>query len=311
MMRTCVGRWLVTAWCLPHLPFLVHTRCCPFWPQAPFGLSVLFFQLSLAPEPPTARLPQSAWVAQAMAAVNIPKQVLAKLATIADCVRLSGMAGDIDDPGTVAGSFIKFLRATAAQPALALAALPPDTYKEEVDKWKVPEGDGVRDPSLLERGQAVLVGRAARLAAGVPDEQPQQQQTIATATMPSPTMPGKRYKLTVICSTYDESEVSEDLAKAAEYADAYSEVYGEMEVPKPREAPSPIQLAAVEHLINSGVVPYLDFAVWGPFHYRIMRRLRIQGQTLSADGTLTQVEISGPPTFRHWKCCYKVMKMLL
>ena len=125
-------------------------------------------------------------------------------------------------PGPSSG----FARAEASQPALALAALTPEAYKEEVDKWKIPEGEGVRDPSLLERGQAVLVGGAARLAAGVPDEQPQQQQTIATATVPSPTISGKRYKLTVICSTYDESEVSEDLAKAAEYADAYSEVYG-------------------------------------------------------------------------------------
>ena len=99
----------------------------------------------------------------------------------------------------------------------------------------------------------------------------------------------------------------ENIAKAAEYHENYEAVFGPGEKPRPHQAPSMIQLAAVEHLLESGVVPYVDFNVWGPFHHRIMRKLKVVGQVLSPDGTLTQVEIPGPPSFRHWLASFKLM----
>ena len=44
----------------------------------------------------------------------------------------------------------------------------------------------------------------------------------------------------------------------------------------------------------SDIVPYVDFAIWGPHGGRLMRKLKLHGNTFSSDGSLIPMEVSGP-----------------
>ena len=245
----------------------------------------------------------------AMSAVHIPREVLDAIRTVKDLYKLAGIAGTPEDAKTVQGSLSVLLGATGTTLALTIASLSAKEYAEIIDDWMIPgAGETTTTPTPIQRGQALLVGRAARLAAGVVDtpEPVQAQQAASSTTLTNVDMK-KKVKLTAILSQHDETEITENISKASQYHSAYEVVFGPGEKPRPQLAPSLLQLAAIEYLLDAGVVPYVDFNVFGPYHHRIMRKIKLVGQMLSPDGTLTQVEIPGPPSFRHWLASFKLM----
>ena len=68
------------------------------------------------------------------------------------------------------------------------------------------------------------------------------------------------------------------------------------------------QLTALDALVKSGAPPYVDFAVWGPHGYRLMRNLLMTGMQLMPGGDFRQVELAGPPTFGMWQRCYMCLE---
>ena len=78
-------------------------------------------------------------------------------------------------------------------------------------------------------------------------------------------------------------------------------------LPSPGDEPTEDQLTAVDHLLNAGVPPYVDFSIFGPFPLRLRKRLMLRGLALAGDGTVTRQEIYGPPSFDEWMRSYRVL----
>lgn len=71
----------------------------------------------------------------------------------------------------------------------------------------------------------------------------------------------------------------------------YSVVYGDQEHPPKESEPTLEQLSAVHHLINQNHSPYCDFAIWGPYVHRLVKKLKFSGYVIGQDGVLTSVEV--------------------
>jgi hypothetical protein len=76
--------------------------------------------------------------------------------------------------------------------------------------------------------------------------------------------------------------------------------------------PSIEHLTAVSYLVFiARVVPYLDFAVFGPFAIRMLRKIRMAGLVLGPSGNLTQAELYGPNCIDQWIACSLVARTAL
>ena len=64
----------------------------------------------------------------------------------------------------------------------------------------------------------------------------------------------------------------------------------------------------MDALVKSGAPPYVDFAVWEPHEYRLMRKLLMTGMQLMPGGEFRQVELAGLSTFGMWQRCYMCLE---
>ena len=71
------------------------------------------------------------------------------------------------------------------------------------------------------------------------------------------------------------------------------------------------QLTAVKTQLDHDLVPYVDFTVWGPHGGRLMRKLKLHGNTFTSDGALLPIEVRGPPDFEHWLGSYLCLRTAL
>ena len=62
-----------------------------------------------------------------------------------------------------------------------------------------------------------------------------------------------------------------------------------------------IQIAGFNDLIESKETPYLDLAVWGPNHHRLLKKMRFKGVLPTRDGGHRIVELYGPSSFKKWE----------
>ena len=60
------------------------------------------------------------------------------------------------------------------------------------------------------------------------------------------------------------------------------------------------QLTALLHVINTHRGPYVDFAVFGPFGARRLKRHAMTGMLFNQGGLLHKVELFGPPCIEDW-----------
>ena len=88
----------------------------------------------------------------------------------------------------------------------------------------------------------------------------------------------------------------------------WPETFGPSKIrPPPDEDPSEDQLSSLHYLISSGEVPYVDFAVWGPYQQRLLKRQTLVGLQLNEMGEVVQIEILGPATYTMWKSCWTIL----
>ena len=57
-----------------------------------------------------------------------------------------------------------------------------------------------------------------------------------------------------------------------------------------------------------GLPPYVDFAVFGPHHIRIVHKLKFVGLVMNSAGLLMRTELKGPMNFPQWDSCYQVFR---
>eukprot|EP00438_Fugacium_kawagutii_P004946 Skav216518 [mRNA] locus=scaffold4485:69945:70436:- [translate_table: standard] len=87
----------------------------------------------------------------------------------------------------------------------------------------------------------------------------------------------------------------------------YERVFGKNERPQKDMEPTSDQLSAIVHLLQSGLSPYTDFAIWGPYGRSIDRKLKQPGVSTGRDGVLRTVEIQGLPNIANWPASYTVL----
>ena len=67
------------------------------------------------------------------------------------------------------------------------------------------------------------------------------------------------------------------------------------------------QLAVVKHLIDSGEVPYVDFALFGPHGGRLLNKQKSSGLVLDGKGGFKPIEFAGPANFALWMASFDVL----
>ena len=136
---------------------------------------------------------------------------------------------------------------------------PQAEYDSVLTNWKVPTADGSpHPPSLAQRGQAGLVGRACRVACGM------ESGTLSLAAPPvasntsagdAAASPKKKIKLSsVIDQTNDAEEHLLDRTKIAEAYQRFKTALGDF--PAHDEEPTGEQLTALHAVVGSGAPPY-------------------------------------------------------
>lgn len=195
------------------------------------------------------------------------------------------------DTTTVSGSLAALLGVKPDTVTRNIGIISESDFDKVLTQWKVPEtGGSPRLPTLAELGMGKSLGHASRVAAGKGQTVEALRQALAAAQAaqaPAQVPPAtttttpRKIKLAGITSQVDDTEVAaateQDLVSM--YLE-YERVFGRNERPQKDMEPTADQLSAVVHLLQSGLPPYTDFAIWGPYGHRIERKLKLQGVIL-------------------------------
>ena len=90
---------------------------------------------------------------------------LASFNTLSDVVQWAELDGDVEDPQSVAGSFLQMLGAKANTQLEIAGSIKEFDWKEAVRSWKI--GVAAHNPTPIQKAQIDMIGLACRLAAGV------------------------------------------------------------------------------------------------------------------------------------------------
>eukprot|EP00435_Cladocopium_sp_Y103_P060722 s646_g22.t1 len=213
-------------------------------------------------------------------------------------------------------------------PALdQLAESEPERLKEAdfaaiLANWRIPTAGAAganRAPTLVETGQAQLMLRACQLVGGKGKTLEEMAKAAASAT-PAPSLPApaqssspvRKVKLTAVASQVDDTEVKvlSEADLVSMYAE-YERVYGPGERPPKDCEPTTEQISALAHLLDNGLPPFADFAIFGPYGHRIEKKLKLSGVAIGRDGVIRQVELQGPPNIGTWMASYNVLSTIL
>ena len=90
----------------------------------------------------------------------------------------------------------------------------------------------------------------------------------------------------MVLSRLDETEVDVALTTLMATCHARFQVlFGVGRKPAGHQAANAEPVGALKHLIDSGRVPYVDMALWGPHQIRMMKSLVLTGSVFNADGS--------------------------
>ena len=62
----------------------------------------------------------------------------------------------------------------------------------------------------------------------------------------------------------------------------------------------------MHHIVSQSNPPYCDFAIWGPYGHRLVKKLKLSGYVIGRDGLLTSVEVTGPTSIGMWLQSWQV-----
>ena len=170
-----------------------------------------------------------------------------------------------------------------------LAAVTDTDFEKCMEKWVIDKSTNAKATPAQKAKAAVARGAAYLAAYGYSlGSKPDSKALALTGSSPAPvTGVGSlnKFKMnTVVNQASDVELVALDgKAIAVAYA-SYRTVFGT--VPPPDEELTVEQLTAVKTMVEADLVPYVDFAVWGPHGGRLMRKLKLHGNTFTSDGTL-------------------------
>ena len=124
-----------------------------------------------------------------------------------------------------------------------------------------------------------------------------------TAVAASPT---KKLKLSQVVDQTLDAEINQMPSSAVTQAFAdYETLHGAE--PHPDIEPSADQISALQQLLLAKAVPYADFAVFGPYGLRMLRRLVFVSWFFDGENWKHR-ELPGPPDYNAWHRCWKVYR---
>ena len=219
----------------------------------------------------------------------------------------AGIEGSRDDNTTPRGALFQLLGLHGAEPPRVLGVLPPDDLDASIRQWRIPQPApaAATAPTIAQLGQAGVFARTCRyLCNALPH-----QQMMPAAPAPAaatPTRP-KKVKLSTVINQTDDNEVEQLTAAAINHAyQVYHQKTGGL-IPDDEELSSE-QLSSLHAVFQSKKAPYTDMAVWGPFHHRIQKKMKMKGMRFNAAGEIVPIELYGPPDYESWRQCYMVFR---
>ena len=169
-----------------------------------------------------------------------------------------------------------------------------------------------RAPTMAQFGQAVLFGRACRIAAGNGETledlraKAKAAGTASAAPAPASTSTSKKLKMNALALQVDDSEF--DMAPEQDLMQCFrrcESIFGRGERPDQDQAPE--QVSAIKCILARGSPPFMDFSVFGPHGHRIMKKVKLSGYNIGRDGPLQTIELYGLPNISMWEACYNVL----
>ena len=196
--------------------------------------------------------------------------------TLANVMTFAGLAGEPADKDTIAGSLCYLLGSDGSDHPRVFVLIPEDDFSKLLEKWKVPAMVGgllvLQDPTPRQAGQGALVGRTCRVVVGLKSTPLSAPAAATSATTPSPK---RKVKLSSVINQTDDMEV--DILDEVAITDAYARYSKKIgAAPAPDQELSSEQLTTLHALFQSGRAPYTDMAVWGPYHHRLAKKIRLK-----------------------------------
>ena len=212
-------------------------------------------------------------------------------------------------PDPLHAPFLSMVDATSDDDPAVLAELPFDTFQQEV-RGSLMLVDG-GSPSLMQQAHCFKFFKAlARLFSVAPPV----SSPAAASSSSAPVLvqlPDQSHKMPMR-DYIDQTLVTERFSLLSEQELAglrkrFIDITGAH--PSPEERPSDEQLSALAHRMRGGrhTVPFVEFAVWGPFDGRSAKLRVFSAHVLSREGTWHVKTRSGPANFVAWEASFTVM----
>ena len=219
-------------------------------------------------------------------------EVLAACTTIGHCFMAAGMfvGGPPPVPSQALISLLNKMGAGVSAPSHLLAIAKDTDVDKLIDSWRIgdpteQDPQAMREPTLMEMSMTRMAVRCARLHHKL--EKPQEQaatedpmvllaeqvRALAESSAKPPEVPAPQVSLKeTINQTSDGAapRLTKDELIAAYRR--YEEAFGPNIKPPEDEDHTPEQLAALKFLIESGEGCYVDFNLWVPHGYRLIRK---------------------------------------
>eukprot|EP00435_Cladocopium_sp_Y103_P028948 s1750_g7.t1 len=238
---------------------------------------------------------------------------LRTLTTLDQVAQWAALEGAQDDDDTPRRSLLRLLGFLGTEHPRFVGIQTEADFNTVLAAWRIPQpapgGGGAAPapaaPTFAQLGQAGIFARTCRVIVGT------QASTAPTPAAPpvppAPTVASRKIKMAQVINQTDEEEI-EPLDQAA-VNQAYA-VY-QMKTggfPPEDEELSAEQLTTLDSLFKAGRVPYTDMAIWGPYHVRLVKKIKMKGVRLTPTGELTTVEMFGPGDYETWRSCYLIFR---
>lgn len=235
------------------------------------------------------------------------------------------LSGDPTDETTPEHSLLEHLGISPNTSLKEFGLIEAEDYSDELKEWTY----GGKKPAVFLRSKSKALGhfsgifvgseytkeqtmeydaleqkhqRALALKAAIPARVQVQQQAVAQSSG------GRIARFKDITDAARTGEVDViDFTKHTEAIKRYKLVMHAKKVPENCE-PSSEQLAILGALLKEQNIPYVDFALRGPYARRIIKTMSGMGLAFSADGKLDSEQFKGAPSLMLWKKCWLVFQ---
>ena len=181
-------------------------------------------------------------------------------------------------------------------------------------RLKVPDQEETVGVTPVQRSRLRRFWSGSRALAGLSTASAAAPADAAAAAAPQASASAvslKKVKLSsIVDPTADAEVVTLDQTSVRRMFEEYEALHGA--VPRDEAEPTLEQLSAIHQLVSAKAPPYVDFALFGPFGRRALRKLTfVENVFLPDTGGFKKVELPGPPDLEAWLRSWQVYETSL